>query len=120
MSHKIISITKARPKLFDIAEEVQKPDNYYTLSIGGEPKVVMMSHDEFLSLRETMEILSNPKAMARIKKAEEEFEKGEYVSWQEAKKTLGWDTLPPSFVMDKARQPYRAGKTHTKKKKYAR
>ncbi len=120
MPNKTISITKARPKLFDIAEAVQKPDNHYTLSIGGEPKVVIMSHDEFTSLMETMEILSNPKAMASIKKAEEEFNKGEYVSWQEAKKILGWDASAPSFVREKARQPYRAGKINTKKRKYAR
>ncbi|MDO8582046.1 MAG: type II toxin-antitoxin system Phd/YefM family antitoxin [bacterium] len=120
MPNKTISITNARPKLFDIAEAVQKPDNHYTLSIGGEPKVVMMSHEEYTSLMETMELLSNPKAMASIKKAEEEYSKGEYVSWQEAKKLLGWDASGASFVREKAKQPYRAGKTNTKKKKYAR
>lgn len=120
MSHKTISITQARPKLFDIAEAVQKPDNYYTLSIGGEPKVVMMSHDEFKAMMETMEILSDPKAMARIKKAEEEFERGEYVSWEAAKKTLGWDKSEPSLVMEKAKKPYSVAKIKAKGKRYAK
>ncbi len=78
-----IPITEARKKIFDIAEEVQKPGVYYTFTEKGRPKAVFMSYDEYDSLMETLEILSDPKIMKSIKKAEEEYERGEYVTLKE-------------------------------------
>lgn len=52
-----ISISKARAKIFDIAEDVQKPGRIYTFTEKGSPKAVLMSADEFESLIETLEIL---------------------------------------------------------------
>ena len=106
MSNKTLSITKAREDLFKIAEQVQKPNNFYTLSIEGEPKVVMMSYDEFDSMRETMEILSDPDIMKSIKKAEEEYEKGEYISWQDMKKELAVTRRPALVLADKGKKKY--------------
>lgn len=67
-----IPITEARKRIFDIAEEVQKPGVYYTFTEKGRPKAVFMSYDEFDSLMETLEILSDPKIMKSIKQAEDE------------------------------------------------
>ncbi|KKS31871.1 MAG: Prevent-host-death family protein [Candidatus Amesbacteria bacterium GW2011_GWA2_42_12] len=106
MPNKTLSITKAREDLFKIAEQVQKPNNFYTLSIEGEPKVVMMSYDEFDSMRETMEILSDPDIMKNIKKAEDEYEKGEYITWQEMKKELATTRRPALVLADKGKKKY--------------
>ncbi|MBU2564011.1 type II toxin-antitoxin system Phd/YefM family antitoxin [Patescibacteria group bacterium] len=89
MSKKIISITEGRKNLFKIAEYVQKPATYYEFTVDGKPKVVLMSSQEFDSIVETMEILSDPQTMKNIKKAEEEHKKGEYISWDDLKKELG-------------------------------
>lgn len=110
MPNKNITITKARKELFKIAEQVQKPNNYYTLSVEGEPKVVMMSYDEFDSMKETIEILSDPTIMANIKKAEEEYERGEYITWEEMKKELKTSRHPTMAVADKGKKKYTARK----------
>jgi len=111
-----ISITEARKRIFDIAEEVQKPNKYYTLTEKGRPKVVLMSAEEFDSLMENLEILSDPKIMANIKKAEEEYKNGECVSWEETKKLLGWDKFPASLVMDKSNRRYGVKSKNRRKK----
>lgn len=106
MPNKTLTITRARHDLFKIAEQVQKPNNFYTLSVEGEPKVVMMSFNEFDSMMETLEILSDPKIMADIKKAEEEYEKGEYITWEEMKRELHAVSRPAMVVADKGKKKY--------------
>lgn len=103
-----LSLTEARKNIFDIAEDVQKPGKFYTFTENGAPKAVLMSAEQFDSLMEDLDIMSDPKAMERIRKAEEEFKRGEYVSWEEAKKQLGWDKFGPSLVMEKAKKTYSA------------
>lgn len=107
----IISISEARKNIFKIAEEVQKPDNHYILTEKGRPKAVLMSTEEFDSLMENLEILSDPKIMANIKKVEEEYEKGEYVTWEEMKKELHQSRRPSLVLSDKSRKKYVAKKT---------
>lgn len=106
MSNKTITITQARHDIFDIAEKVQKPNNFYTLSVEGEPKVVMMSYDEFDSMMETIEILSDPDIMADIKQAQEEYKKGDYITWEEMKKELRATERPVFAVADKSKKKY--------------
>jgi len=115
-SKKTISITEARKRIFDIAKEVQKPGVYYTFTENGRPKAVLMSAEEFDSLMEDLEILSNPETMENIRKAEEEYKNGECVSWEETKKELGWDKFPASAVMDKSSQRYKAKSKNRKRK----
>ncbi|OGH82744.1 MAG: hypothetical protein A2469_00025 [Candidatus Magasanikbacteria bacterium RIFOXYC2_FULL_40_16] len=105
-----ISISEARKKIFDIAEEVQRPGNYYTFTENGKPKVVMMSAEEFESLIETMEILSDPKAMKRMEQAEKELKRGDYVSWTDFKKGWGYTQKTDAIALaDKGKKKYRVG-----------
>lgn len=107
-----LPISDARKKIFKIAEEVQKPSTFYTLTEKGRPKVVLMSAEEFDSLMENLEILSDPKIMANIKKAEEEFEKGEYQSWEEVKKELGLGRKETKIMLvrEKPKKKYRTSR----------
>lgn len=106
MPNKTLTITQARRDLFKIAEQVQKTNNYFTLSIEGEPKVVMMSYDEFDSIKETMDILSDPQVMADIREAEEQYKNGEYVTWEVMKKELHSTNRPTAVVADKGKKKY--------------
>lgn len=110
-----LSISEARKKIFKIAEETQKPGNYYTFTENGRPKVVLMSAEEFDSLMETMEILSEPKIMANIEKAEEEYKKGEYITWDEMKKELGFRPKAGSILYDRGKKKYSATREKIKK-----
>ncbi|KKP32346.1 MAG: hypothetical protein A2360_01420 [Candidatus Staskawiczbacteria bacterium RIFOXYB1_FULL_32_11] len=107
-SKTIISISEARRRIFDLAEEVQKPSTYYTLTENGRAKAVLMSAEKFDSMMEDLEILSNPKIMTNIKEAEEQIKRGEYVTLDELKKELGYKAsdFQPAFVMEKPKNPY--------------
>lgn len=53
-----ISISEARVRLFEIAEEVQSPHVVFSFTEKGKPKVVMMSAENFESWAETLEVMS--------------------------------------------------------------
>ncbi|MBU1102725.1 type II toxin-antitoxin system Phd/YefM family antitoxin [Patescibacteria group bacterium] len=111
MTHKnIIPISEARKNIFKIAEEVQKPSKYYTLTEKGRPKVVLMSAEEFESWRETMEIMREiPDLNERIKKAEEEFKRGDYITLNELLAKKGY------VLADKGKKKYGVQTGHSKK-----
>lgn len=51
-----LSITEARKNIFEIADKVQKPMSYYTLTENGRPRAVIMSAKEFELWQETLEV----------------------------------------------------------------
>ena len=107
-SKNTLSLTEARKRIFDIAEDVQKPGKFYTFTENGTPKAVLMSAGQFDSLMEDLELLNDPGFAKRMETVEKELKNGEYSSWDDVKKELGLDKLQPSLVMDKARKTYRA------------
>jgi len=106
MAKKTITITEGRKELFKIAEEVQKPDTQYVFTIEGKPGVVLMSADEYDSLMETMEILSNPEIMKDIRQAEKDYREGKYSSWEEVKKELALMKEPALALREKPQKKY--------------
>ena len=107
-----LPISEARKKIFDIAKQVQKPGQYFTLTEKGHPTVVVMSAEEFESIMETMEIMGDPKLMSNIKKAEEEYKKGEYVTWEDLKNKWGIHDQKKEIVLvrEKAKKKYRTAR----------
>ncbi len=83
-------ISEARKKIFSIAQDVQKPNQHYTLTENGRPKAVVLSVDEYQSLIETVDILNNPVLMKDIKKAESEYAKGQYSTLDDILKEEGY------------------------------
>lgn len=74
-----ISISEARKRIFDIAEEVQTPGIHYTFTEKGRPKVVMMSAEEFESWQETLEVMQDfPDLKKDIEEAEQDLKSGRY------------------------------------------
>jgi len=105
----IISITEARKEIFDIAEKAQKSGNHYMFTEGGKPKLAVMSADEYENLMEDLALENNPQFVARMKKAEEDFAKGEFVTWDEIKKKLARKHTG-YVVADKPKKGYKVNK----------
>ncbi len=83
-SKKTIPISEARKEIFKIADRVQNPSTYYTLTEKGKPKAVILSAEEFESWQETLEVMKDfPGIEKEAKKAEEEYVKGEYSALEE-------------------------------------
>lgn len=61
--------TKVRQNFFKLLEEAAHPGAAITITVEGEPKVVMMPVEDFEGWLETLEIMSDKKLYKRFKKA---------------------------------------------------
>lgn len=81
-----LSITEARKHIFAIAERVQRPNVYYTLTDKGRPKAVVMSAEEFESWAETLEVMRDfPNLAEDVKEVEQDIASGNYKTYTRLK-----------------------------------
>jgi len=73
-----LTIAKARANLSDIVAKVSVSTKHFTVTKNGKPKVVIMGIDEYESLVETLEIMSDKRAMKGIRQAQKELAQGKY------------------------------------------
>ncbi|MFH1392785.1 MAG: type II toxin-antitoxin system Phd/YefM family antitoxin [Patescibacteria group bacterium] len=108
-----ISISEARKRIFEIAEEVQKPDNFYTLTEKGRPKAVLMSAEDFESLQETLEVMRECPGLDKdIKETDRAIKTGEYKKWA----TLDDIMAKHGYILaDKGKNKYGVGTKIRKK-----
>lgn len=85
---KNISLKELRPRLPKLIEEVDSKMDRYIITKRGKPVALMMAIDDYESLIETLEILSDKKLMKRIKAAEKDIEKGHFVTLEEVERDL--------------------------------
>lgn len=85
---KTLSVTKARQELTSLVDGAKKLLQEYVITVNGSPAAVLMSHEEFESWKETVEILSDPGLLKAIKKGEKELKEGKYVSYEDLRKQL--------------------------------
>jgi antitoxin YefM len=80
---KTISLSEAKARLSEIVKKVGDTRDVYTISRGGKPAGVLLSVEEYESLLETLEILSDPEALAALREARKEEKKGEFLTHEE-------------------------------------
>ena len=71
-----ISVTEAKKTLSELAKKVVELGQTITINKRGKPYVVMISAEEYENIMETVEILSDPDAVATIQKGREEIKMG--------------------------------------------
>ena len=76
MTAKIIPVTELRPKLLECVSKAQKLGQEYIVTKNGKPAAVVMGYDEWEGLKETLEIMSDPKLVKRILKNKAYFDRG--------------------------------------------
>jgi antitoxin YefM len=92
----VLPISKAKSRLLDLVRRAKEEGSIFTLTKHGEPEGIIMSYDEYESLRETLDILSDRKLMKRSSKASKN-SKPETSS--PMRRSLS-ETLYPSFHQD--------------------
>ena len=65
-------LTEVRDRLKDIVDEVVETGDHYVITRHGRPLAVVLAHDEYESLIETLNILSDDDAMTAIAEGEAE------------------------------------------------
>ena len=84
-----MSLKKLRPELPKVIAKIDGKLDRYIVTKRGKPVIVMLSVEDYESLMETLDILADPKAMADLRKGEDDIRKGRTHSWAEIKASLG-------------------------------
>ncbi len=88
-----LPITEARINLTTLVDNAKKKLEEYIITVKGTPAAILLSIDEYESLRETLEIMSDKKLMKELKEAEEDVKAGRVYTWEEVQKELGWEDV---------------------------
>jgi antitoxin YefM len=80
---KYIPVTKAKAELLDLVRKIELSDDVIAITKNGVPEAVLISMKKFKGLLESLEILSDEKAMKSIRKSIKEAQKGEWVDFDE-------------------------------------
>jgi len=85
-----VPLTELRPNLPKIMDRLSKYFDRCIVTRHGKPEAVILAEEDYESLLETLDILSDQKLMKDIKKAQQELKKGKGITWETAKQKLGY------------------------------
>jgi antitoxin YefM len=75
----VAALSEARERLSEIVEEVAATGGEFLITKHGRPTAVLLSNDEYESLIETLNILSDNDAMSAIREAEADLVAGDLI-----------------------------------------
>ncbi len=78
-----IPVTKAKAALLDIIRNIENSQDAIAITKNGVPEAVLLSMKKFEGLLETLEILSDEKAMRSIRKSIKEAQKDRWLDFDE-------------------------------------
>ncbi|HET8659067.1 MAG TPA: type II toxin-antitoxin system Phd/YefM family antitoxin [Micromonosporaceae bacterium] len=76
-------LSEVKARLSEVAEEVDRTHDRVHITRNGREYVVLISAEDLESLEATIELLSDPAAMQRIREADAAIERGETTSAEE-------------------------------------
>lgn len=79
---KYISVRELRKNLANVIKDTKTHYERYVVSKRGKPEAVLMSMDDYEGWLETLEIMSDPKAMEDIRLAEKELKEGKVYDFE--------------------------------------
>ena len=79
-----VPVTKAKTMLLDMVRKIKNSDDAIAITKNGVPEAVLISMDKFQGLMETLEILSDEKAMKSIRRSIKEADKEMWIDFDEA------------------------------------
>ena len=111
-----LSISEARKRIFDIADDVQRPGVRYTFTDKGKPKAVLMSAEDFESLEETIEVLRIfPNLDKDIEQAHRDIKSGAYKKYITLEELLAKDGFVLAEKNKKSHGLHRKAKAKSRK-----
>ena len=83
-----LPLADARNRLSELVSEVEKSHARVTITKHGHPAAVLISPEDLAAMEETLDILSDPQALAAIQAAEAELGRGELTTGEEMARLL--------------------------------
>jgi antitoxin YefM len=79
MSEVTLPLAEIKKRLSEIVDGVEARHDRVVLTRNGRPAAVILSPDDLAALEDTLDLLSDPKAMRAIRKAEADIDAGKAV-----------------------------------------
>lgn len=76
---RFIPISEVKTRLLDLVRELQTKDDVIAITKNGVPAAVLLSPERFEGLLETIDILSDEKAMASLRRSRREARAGKWI-----------------------------------------
>ena len=80
---KTIPLKEARQKFSSLVDRVDRLSERFVVTKNGTPRAVLMSFEEFESWVETLELMSNPKAVKALEQGLKEAKARKFASFKE-------------------------------------
>ena len=85
---KSLPISLVRPQLSKLVAELEKGGDPIEITHRGRVEAVLINSEDYESLLETLEILSDPEAMNAIKESEKDIKAGRLTDLEDLKKSV--------------------------------
>ena len=87
---KTMTLTEARNQLLKVAEEMERrPDQVVEVVKRGKKVMTLLSSEVYEAIVETLEVIGDEAAFAKLRRALREIEAGKGMSWRDAREELG-------------------------------
>lgn len=73
----VMPLSEAKARLSEVAAEVSRTHERVTITRNGVPALVMIAPEDLESLEATIELLSDPEALERVRASEADIERGD-------------------------------------------
>jgi antitoxin YefM len=84
---RFLTITETRKQLLELPDQLT--DEPVIITKHGKPAMVALAYEQFESLMETLEVLSDPELMATLRQSMVQAQNGETISLEDAIASLG-------------------------------
>lgn len=84
---KILTITEARAQMLDLPDQLN--EDTVVITRRGRPVMAAMSYEQYESLLETLEILSDGRFVEQLEDSIAQVERGETITLKQLKRNLG-------------------------------
>lgn len=78
-----LPLAEIKARLSEIVDKVERQHERVTLTRNGRPAAVLISPEDLEALEDTLDLLSDPKAMREIERARQELAKGKGIRAEE-------------------------------------
>ena len=84
-----MKISEARAKFLDLADALERSQEVLQVTRRGKPVLAVLPWDVYESLKETLEVLSDPDLLAAIREDLAHPDRTDTIFWEDVRKELG-------------------------------
>lgn len=88
MAMTVEPLRTVRDHLSEFVDRAEREHEHVVVTRNGRPAAVLIGYEDLAALEETLDILSDPEALAEIRQAEAEVARGEMIEGVEAVRAL--------------------------------